>query len=290
MACFDIAHVTTYTYRTAVRLGAHRLMLRPRDMPDLRLCAYRLVTTPEARITWAQDVAGNAIATAVFEAHAPQLVIESHARVDQGAPVWPVLAIDPAAVSYPFVYSADEWTDLGALTVPQYPDSGGALARWAEGFVMARPTDTLALLKDLNQGVFARIAYQSREDEGTQSPLCTLRRGWGSCRDLAVLLAETVRHLGFGARIVSGYLNDPDRLMTGSAGPGSTHAWVEVFVPGAGWIALDPTNRSLGARSLIPLAVGRNIAQVMPVAGSYLGTQADLLSMQVSVRLTPAPG
>jgi transglutaminase-like putative cysteine protease len=161
----------------------------------------------------------------------------------------------PRPSQYPFVYAADEWTDLGALTVPQYGDVDGRLARWVEGFVMARPTDTLSLLKDISNGVFTQISYQSRDDEGTQSPIETLDRGWGSCRDFAVLLAEAARRLGLGARIVSGYLSDPEIGLVGSAGSGTTHAWVEIYLPGAGWIAFDPTNRSVGSQNLIPVAL-----------------------------------
>jgi transglutaminase-like putative cysteine protease len=94
--------------------------------------------------------------------------------------------------------------------------------------------------------VSSSISYQSREAEGTQTPKQTLDRGWGLCRDFAVLFAEAVRCLGFGARIVSGYLFNSDQISLGSEDQGSTHAWVEAFVPGAGWITFDPTNRSMG--------------------------------------------
>lgn len=244
-------------------------MLRPRETRELRLLSYTLNITPMATVAWAHDVAGNAIATAVFDAQTDHLMIVSRASIDLTAPAWPVFAICASAVEYPFVYSADEWTDLGALTVRQYGDPERRLAGWVEAFVMARPTDTLSLLKDISNGVFTQIYYQSRETEGTQSPIETLDRGWGSCRDFAVLLAEAVRTLGFGARIVSGYLSDPDESLLGSAGFGSTHAWVEIYVPGAGWIAFDPTNRSVGSKNLIPVAAGRDIHQVSPVSGSF---------------------
>ena len=267
-------------------------MLRPRETRELRLLAYALSISPLATITWAHDVAGNAIATAVFDDDSDHLVIESRASVALTAPAWPVFAIAASAAQYPFVYDADEWTDLGALTVPQYGDPEGRLARWVEGFVMARPTDTLSLLKDISNGVSAQILYQSRDDEGTQSPIETLDRQWGSCRDFAVLLAEAARRLGFGARIVSGYLSDPEMSLVGSAGSGSTHAWVEIFVPGAGWIAFDPTNRSVGSQNLTPVAVGRGIHQIVPVSGSFSGGQGALsdLAVSVEVRLAPQDG
>ncbi|MGX9353442.1 transglutaminase family protein (plasmid) [Shimia sp. W99] len=285
MACLDIVHTTTYRYRQKAPLGPHRLMLRPRETRELRLLAHALSISPTATVTWAHDVAGNAVATAVFDGLTDHLVIESRATVELTAPAWPVFAIAASAAQYPFVYAADEWTDLGALTVPQYCDPDGRLSRWVEGFVMARPTDTLSLLKDISNGVSTQTLYQSRDDEGTQSPIETLDRRWGSCRDFAVLLAESARRLGFGARIVSGYLSDPEMSLVGSAGSGSTHAWVEIFVPGAGWIAFDPTNRSVGSQNLIPVAVGRGIHQIVPVSGSFSGGRGALSDLAVGVEV-----
>ena len=166
------------------------------------------------------------------------------------------------------------------------PDPAGRLRGWARAFVGSNPTDTLALLKDLSAGVSGWICYQSREDEGTQSPTQTLDRGWGSCRDFAVLFVEAARCLGFGARIVSGYLYNPDQNIVGSTDAGSTHAWAEVYVPGAGWITFDPTNRSVGGFNLIPVAVARDIRRAMPVAGSFVGTTDAFQGMSVGVLIT----
>jgi len=283
MPSVTITHATTYRYRTEVPLGPHRLMLRPRETRDLSLASFDLDIRPDARIDWSHDVAGNAIATAQFAVPTRMLSIRSSTRVDLRAPVWPVFPIAADAATYPFIYAPDDLTDLGALVMPQYADDTGRLSRWVERFVMARPTDTLALLKDISNGITAGISYQSRDTEGTQGPLETLDRGWGSCRDFAVLFAEAARTLGFGTRLVSGYLFNPSGAWVGAAGAGSTHAWVEVFVPGAGWIPFDPTNRSVGSTNLIPVAVARRIQQVAPVTGSFHGRSSDLLSMDVSV-------
>ena len=217
---------------------------------------------------------------------ADNLLIESVAELELSAAAWPVFDVAASAIFYPFRYSDDEWIDLGALTIQQYPDPEGRLQEWARAFVRGNPTDTLALLKDLSAGVSGWISYQSRDDEGTQSPTQTLARGWGSCRDFAVLFVEAARSLGFGARIVSGYLYNPDQNIVGSAGAGSTHAWAEVFVPGAGWITFDPTNRSVGGVNLIPVAVARDIRQAMPVAGSFVGMTNAFLGMSVEVLVT----
>jgi transglutaminase-like putative cysteine protease len=281
-----IHHRTTYRYRQRVSLGPHRLMLRPRESRDLRLISSEVVVTPDAVVSWAHDVFGNAVAVANFQVMADNLVIDSVAELQLNAAAWPVFDIAATAISYPFRYSDDEWIDLGALANQQYSDPAGQLSGWARAFVRSNPTDTLALLKDLSAGVPAQINYQSREDEGTQTPIQTLNRGWGSCRDFAVLFVEAARSLGFGARIVSGYLYNPDQDFVGSRGAGSTHAWAEVYVPGAGWITFDPTNRSVGGANLIPVSVARDIWQTMPVAGSFVGVTDAFQGMSVEVRIT----
>lgn len=282
-----VRHKTTYKYRRPVRLGPHRFMVRPRESRDVRLHSIDVSLSPTGRLTWAHDVFGNAIATATFEAMADRLEVVAAAELQLDASRWPIFDIGASATSYPFSYSTDEMIDLGALAVQQYPDPSGRLRDWARGFIRSVPTDTLALLKDVSAGVPSAISYQTREAEGTQAPLETLDRGWGTCRDFAVLFVEAVRSLGFGARIVSGYLYVSDLNVTGSLGQGSTHAWTEVYVPGAGWIQFDPTNRSVGGLNLIPVAVARDIHQAVPVSGSYTGSPDDFLGMDVEVAVTP---
>ncbi|MGO4870170.1 MAG: transglutaminase family protein [Roseiarcus sp.] len=281
-----VRHRTTYRYRQLVSLGPHRLMMRPRESRDLRLISSAVTVAPAAQVTWAHDVFGNSVATAMFQGVTDSLVIDSVVELQLYGSAWPVFDIAASAIVYPFRYSDNEWTDLGALTIQQYSDPAGRLAKWARAFVGGDRTDTLALLKDLSLGVSAWISYQSREDEGTQSPLQTLDRGWGSCRDFAELFVAAARCLGFGARIVSGYLFYPDRALTGSTDAGSTHAWGEVFVSGAGWISFDPTNRSVGGANLIPVAVARDIRQAMPVAGSFVGNSSAFKEMAVEVIVT----
>ncbi len=286
MTALRIAHKTVYRFNDPVNLAPHRLMLRPRESRELRLISHELNISPVAATTWANDVFGNAVAVASFTTMASTLVIDSIGEILLNATAWPVFDIAASAISYPFRYSDDEWTDLGSLTIAQYSDRGDRLQTWARSFIRSNPTDTLSLLKDLNTGVAQYVQYQSREVEGTQSPNETQERGWGSCRDFAVLFTEAARKLGFGARLVSGYLHDPNHELVGSAEAGSTHAWAEVFVPGAGWITFDPTNRSVGGCNLIPVAVARDINQCTPVSGSFFGGRDSFLSMDVTVSVT----
>ena len=277
-----IHHTTTYRYGCDVVLQPHLLMLCPRGSQDLDVLASSITCSPEAELAWTRDVFGNLIATATFTRPTIQLVIKSEASVEQSAATWPVFPIAPSAHSFPFEYAADDAIDMGALLAAERPDRV-QVREWAAAFVRSNPTDTLSLLKDINAGVLASVIYRVRDEEGTQSAAETLTKGSGSCRDIAELFIQAVRHLGFGARAVSGYLFDP-HVQPGD--PGSTHAWAEVYLPGAGWIAFDPTQRRVGEANLIPVAVARSNRQIMPIVGAYLGAPTDFVGMDVAVRVT----
>jgi transglutaminase-like putative cysteine protease len=279
----NIHHRTTYRYARPVMLRPHHMILCPRGSPDMAVLSTSLVCSPPAKLDLALDVFGNLITTAAFSEPASELVITSELVVEQSAAAWPVLRISPEAHNFPFAYSSDDLTDLGALRIPGHPDPAGRLKAWTRAFVRGASTDTLSLLKDLNAGILGPVAYRIRDEEGTQTPLETLALASGSCRDIAALFIEAARHLGLGARAVSGYLFDPQ-----AEGPGSTHAWAEVYLPGAGWVAFDPTHRRLGGASLIPIATARSNRQIMPITGGYLGSPEDFLGMDVVVSVTPA--
>jgi transglutaminase-like putative cysteine protease len=280
----EIKHSTRYRYAKPIGLLPHRLLLSPRNDQHLKTSSFSIACSPEGLIDWSQDVFGNMVATASFHEQTPELTITSTAVVEQNAEQWPVFKIDPSAHSFPFDYAQSDLTDLGAFTVATLPV--GWVSSWGEKFVVSRPTDTLSLLKDINTGMLGKVSYRTRDEEGTQSPLETLELGSGSCRDIAALFIEVVRGLGFGARAVSGYVHDPEASVDDG---GSTHAWAEVFLPGAGWIAFDPTHRRVGESSLIPVAVARNNAQIMPVTGGYVGKPEDFDSMEVTVKTTSYP-
>lgn len=241
-----------------------------------------MALSPEAQLDWTQDVFGNLIAVGIFSKPTVELRITSHLTVEQLAEAWPVFRIAPEAHIFPFHYSADDIADLGALRIPEQGDPERWLEAWARAFVRSASTDTLSLLKDINAGILGSVAYRVRDEEGTQTPLETLTLASGSCRDIAALFIAAVRHLGFGARAVSGYLFDPQ---ADADDRGSTHAWAEVFLPGAGWIAFDPTHRRLGGASLVPVAVARSNRQIMPIVGGYLGVPEDFISMDVTVHI-----
>jgi transglutaminase-like putative cysteine protease len=258
-------------------------MLRPRDSHDLRIIRTNLSISPAAALRWSHDVFGNSVTVASFAEPAAELRIESSLELETYVVERPAFQIAPDATNYPFIYSPDDRIDLGRMLERHHPDPGNRLGVWARGFIRSNPTDTSALLADLNSGVTAWISYQSRESEGTQTPIETLNRGYGSCRDLAVLLIEAARSLGFGARVVTGYLYSSTADNAAAAAAGATHAWADIYLPGAGWIAYDPTNGTIGGADLIHVAVTRDISQAVPVAGSFVGAAGDYLGMTVDV-------
>jgi transglutaminase-like putative cysteine protease len=133
-----------------------------------------------------------------------------------------------------------------------------------------------------------QFRYVRRPSHGTQEPLTTLASRQGTCRDFALLMIEAVRSLGLAARFVSGYIYVPDRDGSVTLGGGSTHAWCQVFVPGAGWVEFDPTNGIVGNRDLIRIAVAREPRQAIPLSGTFVGARGDYEGMSVQVNVVKA--
>ncbi len=284
MKILTVRHSTTYRYARPVAFGQHRLMLRPRDSHDLRLVESELTLWPPGKLRWLHDVFGNSVALVDFEQPAAELTIVSTLHIERYGLARPDFPLDPAAELYPFVYSAGDRTDLGRLLERHYPDPQGVVDQWARQFTPFRPVGTLNLLAGMNRAIRETFIYAARDEEGVQSPIETLATKTGSCRDFALLFIEAARSLGFGARFVTGYLYDP--ALDGAIavqGAGTTHAWAEVYLPGAGWVEYDPTNGVIAGENLIRVAVTRDASQAVPVAGSFDGGAADYLGMQVEV-------
>lgn len=289
MSVLAVRHVTRYTYRQAVSFGEHRMMLRPRDSYDQRLIEASITITPEpVSLRWVHDVFGNCVAIARFSGRATELVFDSAIRLEH-EPVLPLeFSLAPHAETYPFTYGPEDMPDLLRSIERHYADTGHVIDGWARQFLRRDgPTDTRAMLTAMNAAIRQAFTYVRREEAGVQPPIQTLKLGSGSCRDFAVLMMEAVRSLGLATRFVSGYLHTHGR---GHLGGGATHAWLEVYLPGAGWIEYDPTNGIVGNRDLIRVAVVRDPAQAVPLAGSYTGFPADSLGMTVSVQVTDESG
>ena len=290
MPVLAIRHATTYLYANPVALGEHRMMFRPRDSHDLILLDSSLKITPEPTgLRWIHDVFGNSVALAEFSGRADRLHFESVLTLEHFPTSGANFSVDESAAAYPFAYSEEEMPDLLPSIERQYADPDGRLDGWARQFLnpdgSAEPT---AMLAAMTHAIRREFTYIRREKMGVQEPQETLTLGSGSCRDFAVLMMEAVRALGLAARFVSGYLYVPDSDREGRVGGGATHAWVQVYLPGAGWIEFDPTNGIVGNRNLIRVAVTRHPRQAVPLSGTWIGLPGDSLGMTVEVSVTDA--
>ncbi|RBP14331.1 transglutaminase-like putative cysteine protease [Roseiarcus fermentans] len=289
MTILSVRHLTSYRYARPVELCEHRMMLRPRDGHDQRLVESALVIEPRpTRIRWLYDAFDNCVALATFAGSTTSLSVESRFTVERTEDEQPGGEIDPRAQTYPFAYLPEELPDVSRSIERLWGDPGGDLDRWAAQFVTAGgATRTSHLLMTMTYAIKEGFAYERREEAGVQPPWLTLDRRKGSCRDFAALMMEAARALGIAARFVSGYIHDPG-VDDGPArlGGGATHAWVQVYLPGAGWLEFDPTNGLIGGRDLIRVAVARVPAQAAPLTGAYYGSRDDELGMDVSVEVT----
>lgn len=292
MTLLAVRHTTTYRYSQPVKFGEHRMMFRPRDSYDQKLLEAWLTITPRPRETrWVHDVFGNCVTIADF-GHTPakELRFESNIWLDHSPAREPDIEIEDYARAYPFSYAAEELADLSPAMTPHYPDPDQAIHRWVRKFLrQGRPTDTGLLLMMLTYAFRESFAYERRSAPGTREPAETLRLGRGSCRDLALLMIEALRSLGLAARFVSGYLYMPNTDGLPRRGGGSTHAWCQVYLPGAGWVEFDPTNAIVGSRDLIRIAVARDPSQAVPLSGSYFGEASHFRDMTVEVVVSAEP-
>jgi transglutaminase-like putative cysteine protease len=292
MTILTVKHVTTYSYGAPVRLGEHRMMLRPRDSNDQRLLDATLDIEPRPQsVRWIHDVFDNCVAIANFTGNTRSLRVENNIALEHTPFEGPEVLLEDRARYYPFSYDGEEMPDLARSIERHYADPSGELDRWVQRFLhQGRPTETGTLLMTLTYAIKEGLSYERRTARGTQSPLQTLAFRRGSCRDFATLMMEAARALGFAARFVSGYLYVPDRdTEERYLGGGSTHAWCQIYLPGAGWVEFDPTNGIVGNRDLIRVAVAREAHQAIPLHGSYFGEVADEEGMVVSVNVRRRP-
>jgi transglutaminase-like putative cysteine protease len=326
MGVLSVRHLTTYHYAEPVELGEHRMMFRPRESHDLRLIRTRLHITPQpADLHWLHDVFDNSVAVANFDCATTWLRFDSMITLQHVETRLPDYALEFAARTFPFDYPRDERPDLAQAL--HRPDPSLEVDRWAARFLPARvlapapprtgTIGTMDLLRAMALGIRQELRYMRRVERGVQTPVETLRHGSGTCRDFAWLMIDAVRALGLAARFVSGYIYVPDAGPKSTAGPlstlpistlpistgaplsataplpiddgGATHAWLQVYLPGAGWVDFDPTNSIVGNRNLIRVAVAWSPMQVLPLWGTYVGSASSCLGMRVTVSVTEEP-
>lgn len=288
MSFLTVHHTTTYRYSEPVALGEHRMMFRPRESYDLRLIRTNLLITPQpAHLRWLHDTFDNSVAVATFEGATCELRFESILTLEHFETSMPEYPLEEYARKYPFRYSDEDFPNLSRGLVRS--SSSNIVSLWALRFLdPSDSTDTMKILRAMTEGIREEFIYTRRAEKGVQTPEETLQTRKGSCRDFAVLMIEATRSLGVAARFVSGYIFVPNS--GGVAGGGATHAWVQAYLPGAGWIDFDPTNSIVGNRNLIRVAVAWTPEQVLPLWGTYTGSAAAFQGMDVSVRVTEVDG
>jgi transglutaminase-like putative cysteine protease len=285
MLILTIRHVTTYRYKQPVTFGEHRMMLRPRDDDEQKVLESDLEITPEpSQIIWTKDIFGNHLASASFADRASELRFESTIRLSHTSVGLHGADIEHFARTYPFAYRMEKRAGLAYFMAPLSPCL--PLDRWAASFLRSDGTaDTRELLVNMTQTINRAFKHVARHEKGIQDPARTLQLMSGSCRDFAMFMIAALRSLGIATRFVSGYLhlaNDDDDRATG----GNTHAWVQVYVPGPGWVDFDPSSGTVGNQNLVRVAVVREPREAIPLQGTWIGSGSDHLAMKVLVKVT----
>lgn len=288
MSFLTVNHTTVYRYREPVILGEHRMMFRPRESHDLRLIGINLAITPQpVQVRWLHDPFDNSVTIANFEGTTSELRFDSTVTLEHFEATLPEYPLEDYARKYPFRYADEDFPNLVRALNRDFPSV--RVANWAMQFLdPAEATDTMKLLRAMTFGISEQIPYNRRVEKGVQTAEETLLIGRGSCRDFAVLMIDAVRSLGIAARFVSGYIFAPDS--SGLAGGGATHAWMQAYLPGAGWIDFDPTNSIIGNRNLIRVGVAWAPEHVLPLWGTYSGSARAFLGMEVTVTVAETAG
>ena len=281
MPIVSIRHRTSYRYRKPVGFGEHRMMLRPLEAHDQRLLSFELEVSPQpALLREVHDATDAIMSLARFGRRAAELTIVSQATVEH-TPRNPLDLVAADAFVGDDLYDSDEQVALSQARLRRTSDEG-ALEVWARRFL--RPvgrTHVTTWLGDITHAIRSEFEYELRLKGEPQTPLTTLQRGRGSCRDFALLMIEAARSLGFAARFASGYVYGP----TSSQTQGHTHAWARIYLPGGGWTDYDPTNGLIGGDNLIRTAVGVDPTLTVPLHGAYRGRSSDFLAMGVEIDL-----
>lgn len=287
-------HVTHYRYDRPVNLGPQIVRLRPAPHSRTRILSYALKVQPEGHfINWQQDPQGNYLARLVFPEKTDELKIEVDLVAEMAVFNPFDFFLEPYAEKIPFAYTEGERRELDPYlqALPATPLFADYLAG-----IDREPTPSVNFLVALNQRLSNDIRYLIRMEPGVQTPEQTLEKASGSCRDSAWLLVQLLRHLGLAARFVSGYLIQLTADVKALDGPSGTeedftdlHAWCEVYLPGAGWIGLDPTSGLFAGEGHIPVACSPEPSSAAPISGGVDKCEVEFAHEMRVERIWEAP-
>lgn len=282
MRRLKISHLTEYRFFDNVTLQPHKLLLRPREGPEVHIESSSLLISPRHRTKWHRDALDNSTAIVEFMEMAQTLSINSEVIIQHYEDNPLDFLVEDYAVNYPFQYDHRELAELQPFLQPVYRNDYAAIQNWFSQIGISQSqTQTYVLLDHMCKNIMSFFAYIVREEPGVQSPAQTLACGRGSCRDFAALFIDGCRNLGLASRFVSGYAHAPNSEQWSS----TTHAWAEVYLPGAGWRGFDPTAGEVTGSRHIAVAVARHPETVPPVAGSFVGQAGTPPEPIVDVRV-----
>ena len=287
-------HLTHYRYDREICLGPQNVRLRPAPHCRTRILTYALKVLPAKHfINWQQDPQSNYLARLVFPEPTRELRIEVEVIAEMSVINPFDFFLEPYAEEYPFAYEARQRDELAPYLEKQ--PLTPLFERYLDGIPRAKMR-SVTFLVELNQKLASEIKYLIRLEPGVQTPEETLQKGSGSCRDSGWLLVQMLRHLGLAARFVSGYLiqlTADVKSLDGPSGPAKDftdlHAWAEVYLPGAGWVGLDPTSGLFAGEGHLPLSCTPEPASAAPVTGTLDPCEVEFTHEMSVSRIWEAP-
>lgn len=264
----SVRYSARFEYAQAASFSPHRIHLFPRHHLFVNVDRIAFSTDASASVQYGQDLFDNPTATCIYP-H-PLDTLEFRLEFDASLQAWDPFhfLLDSYALRLPFEYRPEENAVLAPFRRARFKT--GALPA---ALAPASPRPTVEALVAINEWLHDNIGYERREEGDAFPPRTTLERQKGSCRDFAVLLAEVLRTHGLAVRLASGYLWQDESENGSEQARNAFHAWVETYLPGAGWVGLDPTNGILCEHHFLATAVGLGAADIAPIVGHYYGKE-----------------
>ena len=280
MMNLTIHYEAVYQYERPASFSPHIARIFPRTDLFVRVARTEFSTDPSADVQMRRDLFDNIIASCFY----PEILQELPFRLGIALEMQERnpfhFLLDSGGLSIPCQYSEDERLLLSAFLPPHLPFAA------PPPLAPAAPRPTVEALVSMNSWIHENLTYERRDEGDPLSPEETLRRGAGSCRDFSVLLADALRQNGVAARLASGFVWEGDKAEDDRRAESAMHAWVEAYLPGAGWIGMDPTNGTFCDHHFVTTAVGLRHADISPIGGTYFGNKHIASTLATRLEIT----